>query len=142
MSGDRLALRAMPCRPGRHAIDVGGWVGMSAPRLRPLAEVLKSWDDIVEEWALWPIERSMLIGGCARGAVDDIETYRVLCGETRMRALVELAPILRRQHGGARQIQRWLRRCNPNLGDRAPLDVMSCSPEWVQWFVDHLGTGQ
>ena len=114
---------------------------MSGLAPRPLAAVLEGWDDLVEEWALHPVERSMLIGGFGDGPVDDVDTYRLLCGEARMRALVELAPILRRHHGAPKRVRTWLRRANPNLGGRAPLDVMSCSPEWVRWLIDHVGSG-
>ena len=113
---------------------------MSGPSIRPLAEVLDSWDDLVDEWRLHPVERSMLIGGFEAGPVDDIDTYRLLCGEARMRLLVEVAPVLRRFHGGPVRTRRWLRRPNPNLGGRVPLDVMSCSPEWIRWLIDHVGS--
>ncbi|GEM72844.1 hypothetical protein SAQ01S_26100 [Sphingomonas aquatilis NBRC 16722] len=116
---------------------------MSGPYLRgpalPLHEVLSRWDEVVNRWALDPEERCGLLGGFAPGPIDRIETYEVLCGEQRMRLLVELDPILSRIWRDERRIREWLRAANPSLADRPPIDVMSRSPEWVRWVIDNMG---
>lgn len=108
------------------------------PRM-PLSEVLNRWDELVERWNLNHVERSGLIGGCADGPVTDIETYRLLCGEQRIRLVVEFEPVLVRTFAGDARICDWLRRPNANLGKRTPIEVMACSPEWMRWLIDNVG---
>lgn len=55
--------------------------------------------------------------------------------------LVELGTILRRHHRSRRRVRAWLRRCNPNLAYRAPLEVMACPADWVRWLIANLGVG-
>lgn len=116
---------------------------MSGPQQQrpalPLHDVLSLWDEIVTRWALDPEERCGLLGGFASGPIDDIETYHILCGEQRMRLLVDLDPILTRIWNDERRIRQWLRAPNPGLADRSPIDVMSRSPEWVRWVIDNMG---
>lgn len=116
---------------------------MSGPYLRrptlPLHEVLSQWDSLVVRWGLEPEERSALLGGFGPGPIDRIETYEVLCGEQRMRLLVELHPVLERIWSDEGRIRTWLRAPNPSLADRSPLAVMSRSPEWVRWIIDNMG---
>lgn len=107
----------------------------------PLRQVLEGWDAVVLDWDLDPGERSALIGGFRGGPINEIESYELLCGEIRMRLLVELAPVLSRTLGHRERVRAWLRRANVNLGGRSPVDVMARSPEWVRWFIDHVGLG-
>ena len=116
---------------------------MSVPRfdrpIMPLHDVLSRWDEVVVRWALDPEERCALLGGFAPGPIDRIETYEVLCGEQRMRLLVELEPVLTRIWRDEGRIRSWLRTPNPSLADRSPLAVMARSPEWVRWIIDNMG---
>lgn len=113
---------------------------MSAPDPEmPLKAVLARWDGIVIRWGLDPEERSSLIGGFRDGPIDQVETYEVLCGEQRMRLLVDLEPVLDRIIGDEERVRCWLRAQNANLGGRTPVDVMSGSPEWMSWIIRHLG---
>lgn len=105
----------------------------------PLKAVLARWDAIVIRWALDPEERSMLIGGFRPGPVDSVESYELLCGEQRMRLIVELEPVLVRVIGDEQLIRHWLRAANANLGGRTPIGVMASSPEWISWIIAHLG---
>lgn len=105
----------------------------------PLHEVLSRWDELVDRWALAPEERSGLLGGFAPGPVDRIETYEVLCGEQRMRLLVELDPVLTRIWRDDWRTREWLRASNPSLADRSPIEVMARSPEWIRWIIDNMG---
>ncbi len=107
--------------------------------LMPLHEVLNQWDAIVIAWTLQPHERCALLGGFGPGPIDRVETYEVLCGEQRMRLLVELHPVLERIWRDEERIRVWLRTPNPSLADRSPLAVMSRSPEWVRWIIDNMG---
>lgn len=105
----------------------------------PLKAVLARWDALVIRWSLDSEERSTLIGGFRGGPVDRVETYEVLCGEQRMRLLVELEPILAGIYGDELRVRSWLRSPNVSLGGRSPIAVMSSSPEWMRWLIDNLG---
>jgi uncharacterized protein (DUF2384 family) len=105
----------------------------------PLASVLERWDALTARWALGPDERSALVGGFEGGPVDRIETYRLLCGEQRIRLIVELEPVLGRTFMSDARIREWLRAPNRNLGGRTPLNVMAGSPEWMRWLIDNTG---
>lgn len=110
-----------------------------APLITPLKDVLVSWDSVIERWDLKGFERSRLLGGGFDGPVTDVETYRLLCAEQRMRLVVELDPVLHRVYGDVDRIRCWLRLESENLGGRTPLEVMARSPEWIRWLIDNLG---
>lgn len=105
----------------------------------PLHEVLSLWDEVVGSWSLAPEERCALLGGFRPGPIDRIETYEVLCGEQRMRLLVDLHPVLDRIWGDEARVRAWLRTPNPSLADRSPIAIMSRSPEWIRWIIDNMG---
>nr|WP_239024866.1 antitoxin Xre/MbcA/ParS toxin-binding domain-containing protein [Sphingomonas corticis] len=58
-----------------------------------------------------------------------------------MRLLVALAAILRRIHADAGRTRAWLRRPNPTMGGRTPLEAMAASPDWTRWIVAHVEIG-
>lgn len=113
----------------------------ASKRILPLRDVLARWDAVVASWGLDAEERGMIVGGFRDGPVDAIETYELVCGEQRMRLVVELEPVLVRTLGDERRIREWLRSANPNLGGRTPICVMARSPEWMRWLIDHVGLG-
>jgi hypothetical protein len=104
-----------------------------------LADVLARWDALAIRWDLDGDERSALLGGFVDGPVDDVNTYLLPAVERRMRLLVELEPVLATVLPSEKCIREWLRRANCNLGSRAPIEVMSCSPDWIRWLIDSLG---
>lgn len=108
---------------------------------RHLRDVLARWDVVAREWGLDERERSDVLGGFRGGVVDDIATYRTAEAETRMRLVVELAPLLVRVHGRRERVRVWLRRPNPNLGGGTPLELMAASPEWIRWLLRSTGIG-
>lgn len=114
---------------------------MSAPASSrpPLKAVLARWDAVVIRWGLDPVERSLLIGGFADGPVDDVETYRIVCGEERMRLIVEFAPVLARVYADEEAARAWLRTPGAHLSGRTPLEVMAVSSEWMRWLIDNMG---
>lgn len=105
----------------------------------PLSDVLQRWAEIAEAWDVRPEERSALVGGSCHMVEGEIATYALLCGEQRIRLLVEVAPVFRRIVGDDDLISNWLRLPNPNLAGRKPIDVMIGSPEWMGWLVANLG---
>lgn len=105
----------------------------------PLKAVLARWDAIVIRWDLDPEERSALVGGFRDGPVDHVESYELICGERRMRLIVDLEPVLIKVIGDEERIRGWLRAPNANLGGRTPIGVMASSPEWMSWIIAHLG---
>lgn len=102
----------------------------------PLLSLLDSWDELVLDWRLHDLERSMLVGGLLDKQAAEIEPHMLICGEIRMRLLVEVAPLLHSVHGSSERTRSWLRRPDPTLGGRAPLDVMAAYPEWIWWLID------
>ncbi|MES3150870.1 antitoxin Xre/MbcA/ParS toxin-binding domain-containing protein [Sphingomonas faeni] len=112
---------------------------MNGSNEMPLTAVLARWDAIVIRWDLDPEERSALVGGFRDGPVDDVETYELICGERRMRLIVDLEPVLNKVIGDEERIRGWLRASNSNLGGRSPIGVMASSPEWMSWIIAHLG---
>lgn len=107
--------------------------------MRPLREVLVSWDRVVARWDLQEHECSLLLGVGFEGAVDDVDAYRFTDVERRMRLLVELAPILATVLFSQERVRTWLRLENANLVGRTPIETMGQSPEWIQWLIDSLG---
>ncbi len=105
----------------------------------PLKAVLARWDAIVIRWGLDPEERSALVGGFRKGPIDSVESYELLCGEQRIRLIVDLEPVLVRVMGDEGRIRHWLRAENANLAGRTPIGVMASSPEWMSWLIAHLG---
>lgn len=112
---------------------------MTAGQEMPLVAVLARWDAIVIRWDLDPEERSALVGGFRDGPVDRVESYELICGERRMRLIVDLEPVLIKVIGDEERIRFWLRASNANLGGRTPIGVMASSPEWMSWIIAHLG---
>lgn len=107
---------------------------------RPLADVLGEWEALARRWALKAEERASLVGGPDRDPDAPLEDYRLLCGEQRMRLMVRVDRVFGRVVGDDAAVRGWLRRPNPNLGERTPLDVMAGTPEWMQWLIDNLGS--
>jgi hypothetical protein len=117
----------------------------AAPTIpQPLAHVLPRWKELVKRWALKPEERAALVGGPDRDvdAFLPLEDYRLLCGEQRIRLMVEVDAVFGRIVGDDAAVRGWLRRPNLNLGDRRPIDVMAGTPEWMQWLIDNLGAAR
>lgn len=105
----------------------------------PLADVLEDWKAITRRWALQPAERAALVGGPDRDPDEPAEDYLLLCGEQRIRLMVEVDPVFARIVGDDQAVRGWLRRPNLNLGQRTPLEVMAGTPEWMRWLIDNLG---
>ncbi len=106
---------------------------------RPLAEVLVQWSSIAERWKLHPEELADLIGGPVRDRGAPLDGYLLLCGEERIRLIVEVEEIYSRIIASDDGVRAWLRRANLNLGGRTPLMVMAENPEWMRWLIDNLG---
>lgn len=113
--------------------------GEIRPAPMPLAGVLARWDALAIRWGLDGEERSGLLGERIEGPIDDESTYDIPGAERRMRLLVELEPVVAAVLVDEGRTREWLRRPNRQLGDRAPIDVMSRSPEWIRWLIDSLG---
>jgi hypothetical protein len=114
---------------------------MTASKLyrRPVAEILERWNAIAERWDLCPDERADLVGGPDRDRGAPLDGYLLLCGEERIRLIVEVEEIYARVIGSDDRVRAWLRRANLNFGGRTPLMVMAATPEWMRWLIDNLG---
>lgn len=112
---------------------------MSAGKL-PLLDVLDRWDGLVESWELEPLERCALLGRIDADFALDPSGYGAAAAEERMRLLVELAPLVEEVIGEGSQVRAWLRRPNPRLAGRTPVQALSASTEWARWLIDALGS--
>jgi len=104
-----------------------------------LAVALRRWDDIVVRWRLDPAERKALVGGPGRIAGDEQTAYRLICGEQRIRLLVDVDAVLLRALGTDAAVRDWLRTSALDFGGRTPIVVLAASPEWMIWLLDRFG---
>lgn len=104
----------------------------------PLAQVLLAWDAVSIRWGLSDAERGSLMPGSMRGPVCDPSSWRVDDAERRIRLLVRIAELAGEVHSGAERVRWWLRRPNPALSGRAPLEAMAGSMTWMELLLDSL----
>lgn len=106
----------------------------------PLTGVIARWEAMIIRWGLEGDECSALLGSGVNGPIDEVSTYGLVTAERRMRLLVTLEPIVASVFECDEERTRaWLRRPNLNLSNRAPLEVMIGSPEWILWLIKAMG---
>lgn len=95
--------------------------------------MISRWDATRRRWALEDYEEAGLLGAAAlAGPINEPASWGAPKMEQRMRLLIDLAAALDTLLVDETRIRDWLRLPLRSVGNRAPIEAMSSSVEWIR----------